>query len=106
MFDEKTRGSDRIFEVDSKDNSNLAEAIGISRSDYEVKWWWKYGTPAFIDHIKGGLHVKPDQIGDTLQHFLDLNRQGVQVSAQVFPLGITNPDLFQVDVELRRVGRG
>lgn len=97
-----SRGSERMFEASMRDTAAIADAIGAARNDYEVKWWWKYGKPAFIDYVQGGLHVRPDKIGQTLEQLLKLNNANVQVSARVFPYGITNPDLFQVEVEMRR----
>ena len=97
------RGSDRMFEMNMRDTSAMAEAIGGARGDYEVKWWWKYGQPAFIDLIQGGLHVRPDKVGQTLEQLLKLNSPKVQVRASVFPYGIPSPDLFEVAVEMRRV---
>lgn len=99
---DNTRGSDRMFEMDMQDTSAISEAIGSARGDYEVAWWWKYGTPALIDHIRGGLNVRPDRIGQTLEQLLKLNKSDVQVSARVFPKGLTNPDVFQVELEMRR----
>ena len=105
-MDEQTnterRGSERMFDMDMRDPEALAKAIGAGRGDYEVKWWWKFGQPGFIDHVRGGLHVRPERIGQTLQEVLQNNSERVQVSAKVFPYGITNPDLFQVEVEMRR----
>ncbi len=102
----KSRGSEQLFEMSNEDDDaqSLSRAIGGARASYELKWWWKYGTPA-IDRIKGGVHVKPEHIGETLKQFLDLNTREVQVGIEVFPLGIVNPDLFQVNLELRRAGR-
>lgn len=102
-----SRGSEQLFEMSGDDDGteSLSRAIGVARGSYELKWWWKYGTPA-IDRIRGGMHVKPEHIGETLKQFLDLNTREVQVGAEVFPLGIVNPDMFQVHLELRRTGRG
>jgi hypothetical protein len=100
--DTELRGSDRIFESNLQDFGAVAEAIGAARDDYEVKWWWKYGRPAFIDQIVGGLHVRPDRIGRTLEQLLNLNSAEVQVTARVFPYGNNNLESYQVEVEMRR----
>ncbi len=100
--DTELRGSDRVFEASMHDVAAIAEAIGAARGDYEVKWWWKYGRPAFIDQIVGGLHVRPDRIGQALEQLLRLNSAEVQVTARVLPYGEKNLEAFQVEVEMRR----
>jgi hypothetical protein len=100
--DTELRGSDRIFETGMHDVAAIAEAIGTASDDYQVKWWWKYGRPAFIDQIVGGLHVRPDRIGRTLEQLLSLNSAEVQVTARVLPYGDKGLESYQVELEMRR----
>ena len=106
MFELGGQDADRIFEEGLRDTGALEEAIGSGRGEYEIKWWWKYGQPAFIDQIRGGLHVSPENVGPVLERLLRLNSKTVQVTARVFPYGITNPDLFQVELDMQRSPRG
>lgn len=100
--DTDLRGSDRVFETGMHDVKAIAEALGAAQNDYIVKWWWKYGKPAFIDQIVGGLEVRPDRIGRTLEQLLSLNSADVQVIARVQPFGNKGLESYQVELEMRR----
>ena len=99
------RGSDRIFELSGDNHSELAEALGTARNTYQVKWWWKYGTPV-IDYIHGGFQVKPEDIAGTIQQVLRLNSDRLRVNFDVFPIGVVQIDGYQLSMQLRQAGRG
>jgi hypothetical protein len=100
---EKTaqRGSAKIFTIAPDDHEELAKALGLARSDYTVKWWWKYGQPA-IDRIVGVIEVDSNQLGPTISGFMQMNGTNLQVTAQCFPYGIPTPEVFRVQVEILR----
>ena len=95
------RGSSKVFALESHDHEGLSRALGLARGDYEVKWWWKYGQPA-IDLIRASLEVRGDKLGSTVASLMELNGRELQVTAACFPYGITVPDVFRVDLDLRR----
>jgi hypothetical protein len=97
------RGSAALFAIKAHDHEALAKAVGLARSDYEVKWWWKYGQPAF-DKIVLGIQVSPAQLGTTVSKFMDQNTNAVRITGEVFPFGIVDPGfLLEVTAE-RQVG--
>lgn len=103
MSETLERGSAHLFSIKAHDHEALAKAVGLARSDYEVKWWWKYGQPA-IDKLVLGLEVtNPAQLGTTVAKFMDQNTQAVRITGEVFPFGITNPG-FLVQLTAERQG--
>jgi hypothetical protein len=93
------RGSAKIFAIELHDHEALAKAVGAARDDYQVKWWWKYGTPV-IDRVDLVIEVGAAQFGSTLTKFMQLNGPEAQVTAQCFPNGIPVPDNFRVGLEI------
>jgi hypothetical protein len=73
----------------------------LARNDYEVKWWWKYGQPA-IDFIRATIEVKGELLGATLTRFMVLNGSDMQVTAECFPYGIPKPDIFRLQIDMRK----
>jgi hypothetical protein len=102
-MDSKTpeRGSAKLFALEAHDHEGIARALGAARGEYEVKWWWKYGQPA-IDLIRGSLEVKAGQLGQTVAQLMQMNGKELQVTAECFPYGIPKPEVFRVEVELRK----
>ena len=94
------RGSAKLFALASNDHEGIARAIGIAKTSYEVKWWWKYGQPR-IDLIKSNFHVPAASLGQTVTQLMQLNGPDVQVTAECFPLGTPKPDMFRLDVQIR-----
>ena len=93
------RGSSGLFAIKTHDHEALAKAIGLARDNFEVKWWWWYGQPAF-DRLKLGIEVSPAQLGATVSKFMDQNGQGLRITGEVFPYGIINPGfLIEFNVE-------
>ena len=97
------RGSAKLFSVESHDHHGLAAALGVARADYELKWWWKYGQPA-IDLVRAQLEVKAAQLGSTVSQLMKLNGPQMQVSASCFPYGIPVPEVFRLELEIRKGG--
>jgi len=97
------RGSAKVFKLEAHDHQGIAAALGVARSEYEVKWWWKYGQPA-IDLIRANLEVRGGQLGPTVSQLMKLNSPELQVTATCFPYGIQVPDVFRVELEIRKGG--
>ena len=93
------RGSSRLFAIETHDHEALAKAVGLARDTYEVKWWWKYGTPA-IDRLGLTIEVEGKQLGNTLAQFMRLNGREAQVTAECFPYGIIVPDRYRVELNI------
>jgi hypothetical protein len=88
-----------MFAIKAHDHEALAKAIGLARSDFEVKWWWKYGTPQ-IDKIYLGIEVNPAQLGPTVTGLMNQNNQVTRITGEVFPFGILDPGfLLQITAE-------
>jgi hypothetical protein len=97
--DAKVRGSSGLFAIKTHDHEALAKAVGLARENYEVKWWWWRGQPAF-DRLELGLEVSRAQLGATVAKFMDQNSLGLRVTSEVFPYGIINPGyLVKLNVE-------
>ena len=95
------RGSSKLFAIETHDHEALAKAVGLARGDYEVKWWWKYETPAFIDLMRLTIEVEGKQLGNTLSQFMLQNGREMQVTAECFPYGIVQPDRFRVELNIQ-----
>jgi hypothetical protein len=99
------RGSAKLFTLKPHDHAGIAKALGMARSDYEVKWWWKYGQPA-IDLIQAQLEVNSKQIGPVVGQLMHLNGPSLQVTARCFPYGIPVPEWYRIELSIRNaVGR-
>lgn len=95
----EARGSSKLFAIKTNDHEALAKAIGLARGDFEIRWWWWYGQPAF-DRLELGIEVNRAKLGDTLGRFMDQNGQGLRVTSEVFPFGIIDPGyLVKFDVQ-------
>lgn len=97
------RGSSRLFSLESHDHEGIAKALGAARSDYTVKWWWKYGQPA-IDRIEAQLEVTQSQLGATFTRLMTMNSDKLQVTARCFPYGQPVPEVFRLEVDIRQHG--
>ena len=95
-----TRGSSKIFAIEPHDHEGLSKAVGLARSDYEVKWWWKYGQPAF-DLVSLIIEVEGKQLGNVVSGFMKQNGRETQVTAEVFPYGIVVPDRYRLELNIR-----
>jgi hypothetical protein len=97
------RGSSKLFSLQPHDHEGIATALGIARAEYQVKWWWKYGQPA-IDLVRATIEVRPAQLGATVSQLMHLNGPEVQVTTECFPHGMPRPDVFRLEVEMRKAG--
>ena len=103
MTETLERGSAALFAIKAHDHEALAKAVGLARGDYEVKWWWKYGTPQ-IDKIYLGIEINNvAQLGTTVAGFMSQNTQATRITGEVFPYGITNPG-FLVEFTAEKQG--
>jgi hypothetical protein len=94
------RGSSKLFDIELHDHEALAKAVGLARTAYEVKWWWKYGQPA-IDFVRLTVEVDGKQLGNTLTQFMQHNGPRTQVTAECFPYGVVQPDRYRVELGIR-----
>jgi hypothetical protein len=94
------RGSEKIFLAEKHDHDGLARALGLARGELEIKQWWKFGTVA-IDRIDAQIQVGAAQLGPTVSQLMQLNSPHLQVTAECFPHGITNPE-FRLQVSLQK----
>lgn len=97
------RGSAKIFAIEAHDHQGLAAALGVARGEYEIKWWWKYGQPA-IDLIRASIEVKTETLGTTVSQLMQMNGRELQVTAACFPYGIPRPEVFRLEVDIRKGG--
>jgi hypothetical protein len=98
------RGSAHLFAIAAHDHDALAKAIGAARSDYEVKWWWKYGQPV-IDKVVLGIEVNPAQLGATVTKFMGQNNLATRITGEVFPYGIVDPGFLVEFTAERQAGQ-
>jgi|SRR5882724_6085731 len=94
------RGSAKIFATEKHDHDGLARALGLARGEYEIKWWWKYGQPV-IDRIHLEMQVAPEQVGAAVSKLMHLNGPQLEVTAECFPYGITDPG-FRLQVKVQK----
>lgn len=94
------RGSAKLFTLKPDDHAGIAKALGLARSNYEVKWWWKYGQPA-IDLIRAHIEVDRKQLGPVVSQLMQLNGPAMQVTAHCFPYGIPVPEWYRVELNIR-----
>lgn len=100
------RGSDHIFSFEEGDSRAMSDAVSAARLNYEVRWWWKYGKPAFIDLIKADIVIPKERFGEVLSQFMGMNGPERMVTAECFPLGLIDVDSYRVDLQVRRpIGR-
>ncbi|MES1179153.1 MAG: hypothetical protein ABUL62_32865 [Myxococcales bacterium] len=97
------RGSEKLFLAEKHDPEGLARALGLARGDFEIKRWWKYGQPV-IDRIDAEFQVGPAQLGPTVSQLMQLNGPLLEVTAECFPYGITNPE-YRLQVSLQKSQR-
>jgi hypothetical protein len=103
MPEAKSRGSTKLGAMSPE---KLMSAVSVARESYLVERWWKYGQPA-IDLIAGTINVRDiGAAGQLVTHLAGLQGKAMQVSFEVFPYGIINPDGVRINVRLEQsVGR-
>ncbi len=98
MAERKTRGSSKMGDVSPE---HLMSAVGAARENFIIERWWKYGTPAFFDLITGTINVRNvADAGKLMQDLVSRQGKAMQVSFEVFPYGIINPDGVRINVRL------
>ena len=101
-----SRGSDKLAERWLGKGMTLPEAE--IRRLYEVfhgegvvlKRWWIYGIPA-PDEVGGVVHVQPGHASRVLGELATLRE--IIMQFDVFPLGIVNPEVLEVNFQTRGV---
>ena len=97
MTERKARGSTKMGVTAPE---HLMGAIKVARDNYLVERWWKYGQPA-IDLIEATINVRNMvDAGQVMQHLAGLQGKDLQVTFEVFPYGIINPDGVRIDLRL------
>jgi hypothetical protein len=97
-----SRGSAKLFDISVNDHAALAKAIGAAQDDYTVKWWWKYGQPAFIDRLELTIEVAAEKFGGVVGNFMQNNGAEYQVTAHCFPNSVSGAKSFRVGLEIQR----
>ena len=101
MPEAKSRGSTKLGAMSPE---KLMSAVSLARESYFIERWWKYGQPA-IDLIAGTINVRDiSAAGEVMQHLAGLQGKAMQVSFEVFPYGIINPDGVRINVKLEQMG--
>jgi hypothetical protein len=78
----------------------LLSAVRVARESYIVERWWKYGQPA-IDLITATINVRDmAAAGQVMGHLAGLQGKGMQVTFEVFPYGIINPDGVRINAQI------
>ena len=78
---------------------SLEKSLAAAKVNYKIERWWKYGQPA-IDLIQGVINVTNiADAGRVLQELVALQGR-LQVSLEVFPYGIINPEGVHINVSL------
>jgi hypothetical protein len=98
--------TDKLFDRGSTEEELLAllgakhmKAGGAAALHIKNIWW--YGQPA-IDQILSTVHVDVASAGGVVDALLKLQHEALRVKVDVFPLGIPNPEIAQIDVTLHR----
>jgi hypothetical protein len=81
--------------------ASLEKALAAAKVSYKIERWWKYGQPQ-IDQITGVINVTNfADAGKVVQELV--SQQGkLQVSLEVFPYGIINPEGVRINVNLEQ----
>ncbi len=103
MAEARTRGSAKLGAMAPE---HLMSAVKVAKESYVVERWWKYGQPA-IDLIAGTINVHDvTAAGQVMQLLAGLQGKAMQVSFEVFPYGIINPDGVRINVRLESAAGG
>lgn len=106
---EQDRGSEKLAERWLGKGMTLPEGeikrlYEIFRSEgVSIKRWWIYGIPA-PDEVGGVVHLHPHHAGRVLGELSSL--QEVILHYEVFPLGILNPEVLEVNFRTEGVYAG
>ncbi len=102
--------TEKLFERGSTEEELLA-LLGAKQlkagaaAALHIKNIWWYGQPA-IDQILTTVHVDLSAAGSVVDSLLKLQHEALRVKVDVFPLGIPNPEIAQLEVTMHRnIGR-
>lgn len=106
MEGDQERGSakvfDRLFSGGEVSTEELGKAVSAAKAapgSLKIERWWWRGQPA-IDQIFATLLVERIDAGRVVEGLLDAHSAKVQVGLEVFPFGIPDPRLVQIQVTL------
>ena len=96
----KRRGSAQILarlgQSDTVSEESLKGIIEVARRhEVEILDWCQFGRPG-IDGVCGRFQVEPKVAGTVIQDLLNL--PGWRCKLDVFPLGITDPTVINIDL--------
>jgi hypothetical protein len=96
----EARGSERILdrlgEPDTIADDALKAIVDIVReNDMELIDWCQLGQPR-IDAVSISALIAPERTGEVVQQLLDI--PGWACRLDVFPRGITNPEVTQLNI--------
>ncbi len=90
------RGSEKL----KSSAEELQKALAAAQIDLTIERWWKYGQPQ-IDRVSGIINVgNVRDTGKVVQQLLGLLSRDIQVTMEVFPYGIINPEGARVNVTI------
>lgn len=94
------RGSQRLLErlgqSDTISDESLKAVIEVARRhEVEILDWCQFGKPG-IDGVCGRFQVEPKVAGLVIQDLINLD--GWRCRLDVFPLGITDPTVINIDL--------
>lgn len=95
------RGSSKLFAIKPHDYEGLSHAIGLAQEDYEVKWWWWYGQPAF-DRLRLTIEVDRAKLGNTVTRFMEQNGRDLQVTSELYPYGKAQAGRYRIELNIER----
>ena len=96
----KRRGSEQLLErlgqPDTISEESLKAVIEVARRhEVEILDWCQFGKPG-IDGVCGRFQVEPKVAGLVIQDLINL--PGWRCRLDVFPLGITDPTVINIDL--------
>lgn len=101
------RGSEQLLErigqADTISDATLKSVLNVAlQHDVEILDWCQFGKPG-IDGVCGRFQVEPKLAGQVIQDLINL--EGWKCRLDVFPLGITDPTVINIDLTGGQLGR-
>jgi hypothetical protein len=81
--------------------ASLEKALTAAKVSYKIERWWKYGQPA-IDQITGVINVTDFAHVGTVVQQLAAQQGKLQVTLEVFPYGIINPEGVHINFNIQQ----
>jgi len=103
----KRRGSEQLLErlgkPDTISDESLKGILAVARRhEVEILDWCQFGKPG-IDGVCGRFQVEPKVAGLVIQDLINL--EGWRCRLDVFPLGITDPTVINIDLSGGQLAR-